>query len=147
MLKAIVPTGLLKLGYQVHYDDEGRAKRYYAGLANNYALVANTTDGKISLIAFDGVAKKVPDLEQIFDFFKAAKVEKVEVSDSEQQKTSDTVIPDELILKCYRKERSELIKLNNKLTEENRELKKSLADRQLDDMVARLEKTLEIGVE
>ena len=77
MLKATDPAGLLKLGYKVHYDDEGRAKRYYAGLANNYALGANY-DGQIALFAFDGVAKKVPDLEQIFDFFKAAKVEKVE---------------------------------------------------------------------
>ena len=144
MLKAIDPAGLLKLGYKVHYDDEGRAKRYYAGLANNYALGANTADGQITLLAFDGVAKKVPDLEQIFDFFKAAKVEKVEVSDSKQQKTSDTVIPDELILKYYRKERSELIKLNKELTEENRELKKSLADRQLADRVARLEKAVGI---
>ena len=83
-------------------------------------------------------------LHSIFDFFKAAKVEKVEVSDSKQQKTSDTVIPDELILKYYRKERSELIKLNKELTEENRELKKSLADRQLADRVARLEKAVGI---
>ena len=61
------------------------------------------------------------------------------VSDSEQQKTSDTNVPDELVSKYLRKQNKELMNWIKTLNEENEKLKKELADRQLADRVAKLE--------
>ena len=60
-------------------------------------------------------------------------------SDSEQQKTSDTNVPDELVIKYLRKQNEELMNWIKILNKENEELKKKLADRQLSDRVAKLE--------
>ena len=61
------------------------------------------------------------------------------VSDSEQQKTSDTNVPDELVDKYLRKQNEELMNWIKTLNKENKELKKELADRQLADRVTKLE--------